>query len=103
SAGCTQEATSTFQEATERYAATAFDFDFRKFPKLSDGFFDFDSATSLVAALPHHLSDTQHPYEFNCFDTVVSLAGDSLRTSVRPDEIAGPYLVPYTPTNGSFS
>lgn len=103
SAGCTPEATRTFQQAAERYAATEFHFDFSKFPKLHDGFFDFDSATGLVAALPHHLSDTQHPYDFNCFDTVVALAGDSLRTSVRPDELAGTYLVPYTPTNGSFT
>jgi hypothetical protein len=103
SAGCTRAATSTFQQAAEHYAATTFDFDFSKFPKLHDGFFDFDSATALVAALPNPLCDTQHTYEFNCFDTVISLAGDTLRTSIGPDDVAGTYLVPYTPTNGSFT
>jgi hypothetical protein len=102
-AGCTREATETFERAVERYASTTFDFDFTKFPKLRDGFFTFESASALVAALPHPLSETQHPYEFNCFDTVFSLAGESLHTSVRADELAGPYLVPYTPTNGSFT
>jgi hypothetical protein len=103
SGGCTQEAADTFQRAVERYASSKFDFDSGKFPKSRDGFYRFESAAALVAALPHQLADTQHPYEFNCFDTVVALAGHSLRTSVRPDELAGPYLVPYTPTNGSFT
>lgn len=102
SAGCTREATGTFQRAVERYASSTFVFDFGKFPKSRDGFYSFESATALVDALPHQLSDTQHAFEFNCFDTVVALSGKSLRTSVRPDELAGPYLVPYTPTNGSF-
>ena len=34
---------------------------------------------------------------------MITLAGDSLRTSVGPDEVSGPYLVPHTPTNGSFT
>jgi hypothetical protein len=101
--GCTRDATGTFQHAVERYTSSRFDFDFGKFPKSHAGFYAFQSASALVAALPHQLADTQHAYEFNCFDTVISLTGDSLRTSVRPDELAGPYLVPYTPTNGSFT
>jgi hypothetical protein len=103
SAGCTHERTAAFQRAVERYASSAFVFDFGKFPKPRNGFYDFESAAALVAALPHQLADTQHAYEFNCFDAVVALAGESLRTTVRPDELAGPYLVPYTPTSGSFT
>jgi len=77
-------------------------FDFSKFPILRDGFYAFESASSLVLALPHPLCETQHAYEFNCFDTVISLAGERLRPRVHADELAGPYLVPHTPTNGSF-
>ncbi len=101
--GCTQEAASTFQRAVERYTSSTFNFDFGKFPKPRDGFYSFESPAALVAALPHQLADTQHSYEFNCFDTVVALASDSLRTGVRPDEISGPYLVPHTPTNRAFT
>jgi hypothetical protein len=103
SSGCTQESLGTFQRAIERYASSSFDFDFSKFPKSRDGFYAFESTSALVAALPHPLADIQHAYEFNCFDTVIALAGDSLRTTVRPDAVSGPYLVPYTPTNGSFA
>lgn len=103
SGGCSQEAIVAFQRAVERYGSSKFDFDFAKFPKARDGFYTFASAPALVAALPHQLADTQHAYEFNCFDTVVVLAGDSLRTGIRPDEVSGPYLVPHTPTNGSFT
>src|ERR1043166_2105581 len=101
--GCTREATGTFQHAVERYTSSPFDFDFDKFPKSHAGFYTFESASALVAALQRQLADTQHAYEFNCFDTVISLAGNSLRTTVRPDDLAGPYLVPYTATNGSFT
>jgi hypothetical protein len=101
--GCTQEATGTFRRAVERYASSTFALDLGKFPKLREGFCEFESPAGLVAALPHQLADTQHAYEFNCFDTVVALSGDSLRTSVHPDELSGPYLVPHTPTNGAFT
>jgi len=100
--GCTRVATGRFQRAVERYSSTAFDFDFRKFPKSREGFYTFESASRLVAALPFPLSDTPHDYEFNCFDTVVTLAGEFLPISNRPDELSGPFLVPYT-TNGVFS
>src|SRR5260221_605003 len=103
SSGCTHEATLAFQSAVERYSSNAFDFDFKKFPKPRNGSYSFASASSLVAALPHQLAETQHAYEFNCFDTVIALAGDSLRTDIRPDDITGPFLVPYTPTNSSFN
>jgi len=101
--GCSDGAAGAFQRAVERYSLTGFDFDFGKFPKPRDGFYLFESASNLVAALPHQLCNTAHAYEFNCFDTVVALAGESLRMSLRPDDIAGPFLVPHTPTNGSFS
>jgi len=103
SSGCKDDATVAFQQAVARYASTAFDFDFSKFPRPCEGFYSFESASSLIAALPHQLCDTRHAYEFNCLDTVIALAGGSLRINLRPDDSAGPFLVPYTQTNGSFT
>lgn len=102
-AGYTAETTRAFERAVERYYLTAFTLDLSRFPKLENGFYAFDSPSNLVAALPHQLSKTEHAYDFNCFDTVVLLAGESLRTSLRPDDISAPFLVPHTPTNGGFA
>ena len=98
---CAPDAIRTFQRAVERYAATEFVFDFSKFPKPHGGFYSFESASALVKALPHPLCETRHPYEFNCFDAVIALAGDGLHTSLRPDDIADPFLVLHSLTNGS--
>jgi len=100
--GCTSAAATAFQRMVQRYSATGLNLDLGKFPRLHEGFYTFASAAQLAAALPHPLSETQHVYEFNCFDMVILLAGESLHTTVRPDDIAGPFLAPYTPTNGSF-
>ena len=103
SSGCQSESLGIFRRAVERYTSSTFEFDLSRFPKPRDGFYNFDSASAAVAALPHLLSDTTHAYEFNCFDTVIALTGDSLRTSIRPDDLASPFWVPYTQTNGSFT
>lgn len=101
--GCSPDGVSAFQRAVGRYAASELNLDLKRFPPAHDGFYSFGSASNLVAALPHPLCDTDHPYEFNCFDTVTALAGRLLRTKTRPDDLVGPFLVPYTPTNGSFT
>jgi hypothetical protein len=101
--GCQPESLRIFQHAVERYASSPVDFDFNKFPKPRDGFYSFMSAPALVAALPQPLCETPHAYELNCFDTVIALTGDSLRTSVRPDDLASPFWVPFTRTNGYFT
>lgn len=100
--GCTQEAMSRFKKAVENYQATALVWDFDKFPKSQKGFFHFESASHLVAALPHQLCDSKHAYDFNCFDTLITVAAGRLRTGLRPDDIAGPFLVPHMSTNGGF-
>jgi len=102
SSGCTQEASVGFRRAVERYHADSFDFDFSKFPPCRDGFYSFESASRLAAALPRQLCEIQHAYELNCFDTAIGLAADRLRTAVQPDEIFGPILVSHTTTNGAF-
>jgi hypothetical protein len=101
-AGCTKEAMVRFKVAVESYHAMPFAFDFTKFPQSRGGFYQFESASRLVAALPHQLCDTEHDYDFNCFDTLITILGDGLRTRLRPDEIFGPTLVPHTATNGAF-
>src|SRR5947207_2215948 len=60
SGGCTEEATGTFRRAVERYTSSTFAFDFGKFPKSREGFYEFESLSALVAALPHQLADTLH-------------------------------------------
>jgi hypothetical protein len=102
SSGCTQTAIVGFRRAVERYHANSFEFDVAKFPACRDGFYSFESASGLVAALPGQLCETQHAYELNCFDTVIGLAADRLRTRLQPDEIFGPILVSHTTTNGAF-
>ena len=100
---CTQNAINGFQRAVERYNAKPFEFDSAKFPPCRDGFYSFESASRLVAALPRQqLCETPHAYELNCFDAVIGLAVDRLWTRLQPDEILGPILVSHTTTNGAF-
>ncbi len=56
----------------------------------------------LVAALPHKLCDTTHPYDLNCFDATFILLGRSMHIGVRIDQPLSPFLVPHNPTNGGF-
>ncbi len=94
SSGCTQNAIVGFQRAVERYHANSFEFDSTKFPPCRDGFYSFESASRLAAALPRQqLCETPHAYELNCFDAVIGLAADRLWTRHQPDEIFGPILV----------
>src|SRR5688572_15900126 len=94
SSGCPKESVTAFQRVVEHYCSTLSDFDLSRFPPKHGGFYEFESAQALVAALPHQLAATRHDYEFNCFDTVILLSAGALRLKLRPDEIAGPFLVP---------
>jgi hypothetical protein len=98
--GCSEQASTIFKQAVERYYAAGFDFNLSKFPKSQDGFYSFTTVKELVTALPHRLSDTGHAWDFNCFDTVIVLADGQLRTELRPDEIVGPFMVSMATTNG---
>ena len=100
--GVQADAVTGFQKAVERYHETPFALDTSKFPRPRGGFYTFETPARLVAALPHPLCDTKHPYEFNCFDTILLLAGDGLQSSLRPDDVLGSFLVPHTETNGTF-
>jgi len=96
---CNQEAVSSFERTVWRYYGSAFEFDFGKFPPANEGFYTFSNIQSLVIALPHPLWKTEHAYEFNCFDAVILLAKDHLRTALKPDERVGKFTVLSRTTN----
>lgn len=99
--GCSRSSIARYQQAVQRYFQEPFDFDFRTFPKPTNGFYAFSSTQALLAALPHHPGRTQHAFNFNCMDFVITMAGDQLQTALKPDEIFGPYLVSVYTTNGT--
>jgi hypothetical protein len=99
SSECSKQASSIFQRVVNHYYTTGFDFDFQKFPKQKDGFYTFATMQEVVAALPHRLPDTQHPYEINCIDTMILLVADQMKIDLLPDENFGPFMVEMPPTN----
>jgi hypothetical protein len=54
----------------------------------------------LLKALPHRLSDSDHVWDFNCFETVAVLGSSKFRFKIRPDDNFGPFTVSMTMTNG---
>lgn len=98
--GCTLSNAANFQKIVQHYCQEPFDFDFGKFPKSVKGFFSFASTQELLAALPHHLGKTRHTFDFNCMDLVIVTADNQLQTSLKPDEIFGPFIVSVSTTNG---
>jgi hypothetical protein len=97
--GCEQQ-TSRFRSVVESYYAEDFPLDRSKFPKATDGIYTFDTMSNVVRALPHPLCETKHSWGFNCYDTMILLAGSKLRIGLRPDENYGPFLVSEQVTNG---
>src|SRR5439155_22075130 len=89
--GCEQQ-TSRFRSVVESYYAEDFPLDRSKFPKGTDGFYTFDTMSNVVRALPHPLCDTKHTWGFNCYDTMILLAGSNLRIGLRPDANYGPFI-----------
>src|ERR1041385_40605 len=97
--GCGREARAIFRRVVERYHAEGFQLDRSKFPELKRGFYCFPTMSDAVKALPHRLCDTEHSWDFNCFDTVIVLADGKLQIGIRPDENFGPFMVSATMTN----
>ena len=75
------------------YFIDGFDFDLKKFPHLENGFYSFASSQKLVEALPHNILESDHKFDFNCFDSVAILAFERLQPNIHIDDISGPYLV----------
>lgn len=97
--GCDLEAVSSFQRVVDWYNATPTDLNLKKFPPRVDGFYSFQSISNLIEDLPHPLIYTLHQSELNCFDTLILLAGNLIQTTLKPDDISGPFLPPLTTTN----
>ncbi len=98
--GCSQVAISTFRRVVERYHAEGFQLDRSKFPELKGGFYSFSTMSDVVKALPHRLCDTEHSWDFNCFDTTILLADGQLQIGIHPDENFGPFMISMWMTNG---
>ena len=97
---CEPGSIAAFEKAVKRYYTNEFQFDLGKFPKSSNGWYTFQSPSQLVAALPHRLEDTEHPYELNCYDTVILLSAGHIRFGLQADDLRGTILAPQTFTNG---
>jgi len=63
-------------------------------------FTPFPAMSAVVKALPHRLCDTDHSWDFNCFDTVILLSDGKLQIGLRPDENFGPFMISMQTTNG---
>lgn len=74
-AGASDAAITAFVAAVTHYYSAPSTLDASRFPQAVSGVHHFDSAASLVRALPHRLCETRHPYEVNCFFPVVTLSG----------------------------
>jgi hypothetical protein len=97
--GCRKDAISSFKFAVDHYNAIPPKLDLEKFPQRLNGFYSFISASNLIEALPYRLYGAPHPYEINCFDTVILLTKGCIHIGLQADEIYGPFLSPYTETN----
>ena len=98
--GCSRQATTVFRRVVDSYYAEGFQLDRSKFPELKGGVYSFSTMSDVVKALPHRLCDTDHSWDFNCFDTAILLADGQLQIGLRPDENFGPFMVSMTMTNG---
>jgi hypothetical protein len=92
-AGCDKSNVTTFQDLVRRHYATGSGLDLSSLPDLYDGFYKFSSVRALLKALPQRLTDAEHAYDFNCFDTVILLAGNRLRTGLVSDDPSIPFII----------
>lgn len=92
--GCSEENCAAFARAVEHYFSTPFDLDLSKCPASTRGFYSFASVSNLMSAVPCPLDEARHPWELNCFDTVILLAGGLLHMNQGPDEKRGTFLAP---------
>jgi len=100
--GCDQESVRSLRGMIDWYNSTPTDLDLKKFPPREDGFYSFQSVSNLVAAFSRPLIYTKHQNELNCFETAILLAGSLINTSLKPDEISGPFLPPFPRTNNAY-
>jgi hypothetical protein len=90
--GCERQALASFESLASNRTARL-NFDLSRFPRQKNGFYDFSAMSSLTSALPATSLCGGTNFDLNCFDTVFLLAGSKLRTTLKPDDLTGPFLV----------
>jgi hypothetical protein len=98
--GCSEQVAAAYQHAVQSYVFDKLEFDLTRFAPPIKGFYSFTSIWELVTALPANAFDSNHTGGFNCFDAVILLANGQLQSSLHPNDLSGPYLVPKFYTNG---
>ncbi|HEV2209881.1 MAG TPA: hypothetical protein VG167_13965 [Verrucomicrobiae bacterium] len=97
--GCSGDGLLAFVRAVNYYNLLPFEVDRGKFPEAKNGFYSFQSMSQLIAALPSRLCEAPHPFEVNCYDTVIFLADGQLRSGLGPDDVFGWSAAPRIETN----
>jgi hypothetical protein len=97
--GCSRDGLLAFDRAVNYYNFLPLDVNQGKFAQADKGFYAFQSVSQLIEALPHRLCETPHPFQVNCYDTVIFLADGQLRSGLGPGDVFGCSLVPSTTTN----
>lgn len=102
SAGISASALSAFERSVRQYYRSPFTVDLKAFPSSREGFYEFPTIQSFVKALPYRLVDADHDWGVSCFDIVVVLCGEALKTSLSIDSQAGPFFAPTALANGAI-
>ena len=97
--GCNQEAVRLFENVVRWNNISPLGFDTTRFPPCENGFYTFQSISNLLESLPQPILTANHPPQMNCYDAVILLVGNSMKTSLQPDVLGGPFLTPITWSN----
>ncbi|MEI8291791.1 MAG: hypothetical protein WCH99_20170 [Verrucomicrobiota bacterium] len=92
-AGCDKSAVTTFSDMVRRHYVEGSGIDLGSLPDPQNGFYHFSSAQALIKAVPQKLSNADHSYDFNCFDTVILLASGCSHADLGADDPSGPFWV----------
>ncbi len=99
-AGCDTNHLAALRQAITHYYRTPLALDTSAFPPATDGFREFASIGDFVAALgTNRLSFLDHPFELNCFDTALLLAGPEMDVKMDLHSCNGPFLAVQVTTN----
>lgn len=102
-AGCKQSSLDVFRRAVRQYYITDFTPPLIASEKHADGFYHFDSGKAFVHNLTNRLCDTEHLYEINCFDVVLSLVASQMCVNITTGELKdGPFLAVQPPDQGAW-
>ncbi len=99
-AGCDSDNLEALRKAILHYYQTPLALDTSAFPPATKGFLEFPSTKNFISALgTNQLSYLDHPFELNCFDTALLLAGPDMSLTADLHSRNGPYLAVQITTN----